>query len=209
MNVASATRNAAVLLSLVASACTSSTDAAPAGAIAAIASESLAVRAPSSATATPPAPEKPGPRRPGDSNDLILTPSIRARLEHFAPEARGFTTSLALEEALYKLQLKRGVDADAVKALDRLAKGKWVLFTGNIGGVTPGTFQLPIRYTPKDQNDPLGLTSVWVSIEFTNINGYDSSKYQPGELTAILARYDGKLKATTGYDTILLDHWFE
>ena len=107
------------------------------------------------------------------------------------------------------MDLKRGKDADALKAFDSLAKGKWVLFTGNIGSVTAGTFLLPIRYTPKDENDTMGITAVWIPIELSNIKGYDAKDYQPGELAVMLGKYEGKGKASAGYDVVLSNHWFE
>ncbi|HEX3594680.1 MAG TPA: hypothetical protein VHU80_06250 [Polyangiaceae bacterium] len=175
-----------------------------------IASGSLAVRAPLPTTVESSAtlPAKPATPRPKDSVDLIVSPEKRARVERLAPEAKGFLTSDELEKKLYAMELKRGKDADAVKALDGLAKGKWVLFTGNIGGITQGGCDLPIRYTPKDPNDALGLTSVWVPIHLSNIKGYDHAEYRPGELAVILARYDGGQKAGQGYDVVLLRSWF-
>jgi hypothetical protein len=59
-------------------------------------------------------------------------------------------TSAELEEKLYSLNLRRGVDADALRAFDGMVKGRWVLFTGNIGALAKDSFELPIRYTPKD-----------------------------------------------------------
>lgn len=181
-----------------------------ASAISAIASGSLAVRAPvvPSVTAAP-LPEKPVVQRPKDEADLLVSSSKRARVEAFAPEAAGFLTAADLEEQLYKMQLKRGKDADAVKALDRLAKGKWVLFTGNIGSIKPDSFELPIRYTPRDPNDAMGITNVWIPIKLTKIRGYDGNEYRAGELAVVLAKYEGKQTAEGGYDVVLLKHWFE
>lgn len=179
-------------------------------ALAAIASESLAVRAapPSASVPAPAVPEKPVLRRPKDASDLLLSSERRARVEAFAPQARGFLTSADIEEKLYALNLKRGKDEDGLRELDRLAAGKWVLFTGNIGNPTPDGLELPIRYTPRDPNDPMGLTSVWLSVKLTNIQGYSSTEYRPGELAVVLAKYNGRKKATEGYDLVLTGHWF-
>ena len=180
-----------------------------AGVIAAIASGSLALRAliPESSVTAPPA--KPLIVRPQDAADLIVSAEKRARVERLVPEAKGFLTSAALETELYKLELRRGKDGDAVKAFDQLAKGKWVLFTGNVGALGPHSCELPIRYTPKDPNDALGLTSVWIPIELSGIKGYDMAAYTPGQLAVIVARYDGQRKAGAGYDVVLLQSWFE
>jgi hypothetical protein len=191
-------------------ACTSEKERNKEEAIAAIASASLAIRA---AVPPPPpsvsaAPAKAVVPRPKDSVDLILSPEKRARVEALVPEAKGFLAGEELEQKLYGLELKRGKDADAVKVLDQLARGKWVLFTGNIGNITKEGCELPIRYTPKDPNDSLGLTSVWLPIRITKIEGYDAAEYRPGDLAAILARYDGEMKAGPGYDVVLLKSWF-
>lgn len=179
-------------------------------ALAAIASESLAVRAapPAPSVAAPTVPEKPAVRRPKDASDVLLSSDRRRRVEAFAPQAKGFLTSAEIEEKLYALNLKRGKDEDGLRELDHLAAGRWVLFTGNIGNPSPDGFELPIRYTPRDPNDPMGLTSVWLSVKLTNIQGYSSTEYRPGELAVVLAKYTGKKKATEGYDLVLTGHWF-
>jgi len=183
------------------------------GAIAAIASNSMAIRGPSEpASGAPPvmsAPVKPGTRRPIDESDILLLPGRRTRLEQFAPEAKGFLTSADLEERLYALNLRRGVDAEALRAFDGMAKGKWILFTGNIGGLGKDGFELPIRYTPRDAKDPLGLTSTYFSVKFSNVKGYDMAEYRQGDLAVILARYDGDMTVRTGYDVVLLRRWFD
>ena len=198
----------AAVIALVA--CTSEKERNKAEAIAAIASASLAIRAalPPATPSVAVAPAKTVVPRPKDAVDLILSPEKRARVEALAPEAKGFLTSEEVEQKLYSLELKRGKDSDAVKALDQLAKDKWVLFTGNIGSITPEGCELPIRYTPKDPNDNLGLTSVWLPIRIVKIKGYDAAEYRPGELAAILAHYDGDRKAAPGYDVVLLKSWF-
>jgi hypothetical protein len=89
------------------------------------------------------------------------------------------------------------------------AQGKWVLFTGNVITPTPQGFALPLRYTPRDPNDKLGLTSTWLTVKLSSINGYDPSQYRAGEPMAILAKYNGNELASPGYDLILLDQWFE
>lgn len=179
--------------------------------IAAIASNSMVIRGPTEAVSASasPAPAKPGTRRPIDESDILLLPGRRARLESFAPESKGFLTSAELEEKLYAMNLRRGVDADALKAFDAMAKGRWILFTGNVGGLDKDGLTLPIRYTPRDAKDQLGLTSTWLDVKLTNVKGYDMAEYRQGDLTVILARYDGNRAAKTGYDVVLLRKWFD
>jgi hypothetical protein len=181
-------------------------------AIAAIASNSMAIRAPSEPADSASAatqPVKLGTRRPIDESDVLLLPGRRTRLESFAPESRGFLSGADLEEKLYALNLRRGVDADALRAFDGMAKGRWILFTGNIGALAKDGFELPIRYTPKDAKDPLGLTSTWFGVKFTNVKGYEMPEYRQGDLAVVLARYDGDKVAKVGYDVVLLRRWFD
>src|SRR6185312_7894487 len=87
--------------------------------VAAIASNNPAFRPalPPPSAAPPREPEKPIIRRPKDVPDTMITPERRAKVEAALPEAKGFLTSADLEEKLYKMNLKRGKDADAIKAL--------------------------------------------------------------------------------------------
>lgn len=199
-------RAAAVLCAIAFTACNSPKEE-KSSAISAIASSSLAVRAPTPEPSAAPPPEQHVVQRAKDPSDLIINDQRRARVESFAPEAKGFLTSAELEESLYKLNLRRGKDDDAEKAFDRLAKGKWILFTGNVTP-KPGSAEMPIRYTPKDPKDDFGLTSTYFSVPVENIKGWDGSTYRTGEFAVILAKYEGKKKAGPGYDVVALEHWF-
>jgi hypothetical protein len=153
-------------------------------------------------------PARPVIRHPSSEGDLVLTEARRAKIEQAFPEAKGFIEAAQLERDLYKLGLRRGKDAKALAQLDRLAQGKWVLFTGNPIARKKEGFSLPVRYTPRDPNDRLGLTSTWLTIEFSNISGYDSAAYQPEEPMVVLARYEGKDSAGLGHDLVLSNQWF-
>jgi hypothetical protein len=177
-------------------------------AIAEIASSNPVLMGARPATVTPAAPSKPIIRRPSGAEDLVLTAERRAQIEAAYPEAKDFLDAAELEQRLYKQRLPRGKDSKATAALDELARGKWVLFTGNLMTPTKDGFELALRYTPRDPNDRLGLTSTWLGIEFSNIAGYDSTQYRAGEPVAILAKYDGKQRATQGHDLILSNRWF-
>jgi hypothetical protein len=83
-----------------------------------------------------------------------------------------------------------------------------VLFTGNLMNPNADSFSVPVRYTSRDPSDRLGLTSTWFPVELRDIKGYDHSQHEPGELLAILARYNGAGAAAPGYDLVLLDKWF-
>jgi hypothetical protein len=179
--------------------------------MASIASESLAVKQPQPAAApsVQPAVEKKIVRRPGMEEALDVTDAIRSRVESRHPEAAGFLTGAQIEEKLFALDLKRGKDDDALKHVDRLAKGKWILLTGPVTAPQPEGFELPIRYTPRDPTDPMGLTSQWINVKLTAIQGYEATEYRPGEKAAVLARYKGNKEAAPGFDLILIGHWYE
>jgi hypothetical protein len=181
--------------------------------IAAIASGSLAMQRPAAsvipAAAAAPAPGKKVVRRPSAEEALMATDVIRARLENRHPEAAGFLTGDQVEEKLFALELKRGKDDEALKHLDRIAKGKWLLLTGPLTPAQPEGFELPVRYTPRDSADPMGLTSQWINVKVTNLQGYDAAEYRAGEKTAVLARYNGNKEASPGFDLILLGQWYE
>jgi hypothetical protein len=139
----------------------------------------------------------------------MVTPERRARIERHHPEAAGMLLGEDIEAQLFTLELPRGNDEKALAQLDRLAAGKWILVTGNIANPGPDGFELPIRYTPRDPTDPVGVTSQWLSVRFSNIEGYDASQYRLGEKAAVLAKYDGKKRATRGFDLILLRKWYD
>lgn len=147
-------------------------------------------------------------RRAKDEADLLVTPERRAKLEATVPDAKGFLDQRELEPQLHKLDLKRGNNEAAIKAFDKLAKGRFVLFTGYI--VDPNTegFALALRYTPRDPADPVGLTATWFPVHFTNVEGYDPAAYRAGERLAVLARYEGSQRTSQARDLILLEQWF-
>jgi hypothetical protein len=147
-------------------------------------------------------------RRPGSEAELMLTDERRARIEREFPQAKGFLNGDDLERQLFEAELKRGKESAAVAAFDRMARGKWILFTANIIDPSPLQFRLPVKYTPQDAKDPMGLTATWFGVEFTHVQGYEPEEYEVGEPASVLAKYEGKKKATEGYDLLLLNKWF-
>lgn len=147
-------------------------------------------------------------RRAKNEADLVLSPERRAKLESVVPEAKGFLDGRELEANLYKQELKRGANDTALKAYDKLAKGRYVLFTGYIIDPKPEGFDMAVRYTPRDPADPVGLTATWFPVHFTQVKGYDSTAYQGGESIAILAKYEGAQAASAARDVISLEEWF-
>ena len=148
-------------------------------------------------------------RRPANAGDIVLTEARRASIEHAYPEARGFIDVADVEQKLFALDLSRGKVAEAVVEFDRHAARKWVLFTGAVMEPRPGGLELPVRYTPRDARDPLGVTSTWFNVKLDDVRGWDPDEYKPGELSVILAKYRGRKVASPGFDLILLDRWFK
>jgi hypothetical protein len=179
-------------------------------AIEAIASANPAIAAPSVApvVSVPPTPPKKVIRRPSEHEVVVLTPEHRALIENRHPEAAGFVGDEQLEERLFALELRRGKDREATEALDRMAKGKWMFVSGPIVNPQSDGFELAIAYTPRDPADPIGLTSQWINIKFTDIQGFDATQYRVGEQMAVLAKYNGRRAASPGFDLILLEEWY-
>lgn len=141
--------------------------------------------------------------------DLVVTPERRAKLEAVVPEAKGFIDQREeLEPKLFKQELKRGANDTALEAFDKLAKGKYVLFSGYIIEPKPEGFDLAVRYTPRDPADPVGLTATWFPVHFTQVRGYDATAYQGGEPVAVLAKYEGAQATSAARDLISLEEWF-
>ena len=145
--------------------------------------------------------------RPQDRGELLLTAERRARIEAALPHVKGFLDAQQLEAELFEKNLARGKTKEAVAAFGRLAADQWVLFTGHLANPKPEGVDIAVRYTPRDANDPVGLTSTWFFVHVADVEGYDRAAYRTGDLVAVLARYDGKQRAAPGYDLVALDHW--
>ena len=148
-------------------------------------------------------------KRAKNEADLVVTPERRAKVESLVPDANGFLDQREdLEPKLFKQELKRGANDTALKAFDKLAKGRFVLFSGYIIDPKPDGFDLAVRYTPRDPADPVGLTATWFPVHFTQVKGYDASAYKGGEPVAILAKYEGNQTTSAARDLISSEEWF-
>lgn len=147
-------------------------------------------------------------KRAKNEADLVVTPERRAKLEAAVPEAKGFLDQRELEPQLFKQDLKRGANDAGLKAFDKVAKGRFVLFSGYIIDPKPEGFDLAVRYTPRDPADPVGLTATWFPVHFRQVRGYDVTAYRAGEQLAVLAFYDGNQETSRARDVILLEEWF-
>jgi hypothetical protein len=173
--------------------------------------------APAAETAsTPPPPPAPTPQKTAepvaeaksrpDKIETEVTPDRRSKAEAAVPEAKGFLVGQSLEEKLKANKTLKEKEA-GVTAFDKLAKGKWVLFTGPISNPTEAGFDLGITYTPQIKGDMMGMSRQWFPVSFTDVKGYEASKFKVGQMVVVLAKYDGKQKASPGNELVATGNW--
>jgi hypothetical protein len=168
--------------------------------------------APVATPTTPPAPaaptaDKPKLREPLKVTDLELTDARREKIEKAVPEAKGFVEATSLEKDLQKTKIKDDDEKLAAKAFDPAAKGKWILFRGNITTMKPDSFELAVTFKPMMPGDSMGMSRKFFLVEFTDVKGYDMSALKGGDYVVVLAKYTGGKKATPGYDLNALGNW--
>lgn len=162
-----------------------------------------ALQAAEPAPVEPPEPEKPS--RP-ETIEMDLTDERRAKLVKAYGEAQGFVVAKDLEAQLKENKALKD-EAKAVKAFDAKAKGKWVLFTGTMVNLTKDGFDIAIVYTPQLPNDPMGMSRQFFTVTFSDVAGYDDTKFKVGSAGVVLAKYDGNKKASKGYEVVEAGHW--
>jgi hypothetical protein len=154
----------------------------------------------------PPEPvEEAKPTRPAKI-ETEVTAERRTKAEGAVPEAKGFLVAQSLEEKL-KANKTLKEKAGGVAAFDKMAKGKWVLFTGPISNPTESGFDLGITYTPQIKGDMMGMSRQWFPITFSSVKGYDSTKFKPGQMVVVLAKYAGAQKASPGDELVATGSW--
>ncbi len=167
-----------------------------------------AAPAPTPSPTPPPAPEPPKVEKPSrpEKIDTEATAERRSKLEAAEPDAKGFLVQSALEDKLKANKSLKDKDA-AVKALDRLARGKWILFEGPISNPTDAGFELGITYTPQVKGDMMGMSRQWFPVSFSDVKGYAAADFKPGQMVIVLAKYTGKAKAGPGEEAVATNHW--
>lgn len=148
---------------------------------------------------------KPDPGRP-EKLDLTLTPERRTAIEAKYSAAKGF---LAVPELEAKLQGNKALK-DAKKALsefDRLAKGKWLLFAGNVTNLTAQGFDMGVVYTPQIPGDSIGMSKQWFPVTSSSVEGYQKDAFKGGDLAVVLVKYNGDGKAGPGYELVSAGVW--
>jgi len=178
----------------------------PKAAAAATASAVEAAPAPTpTASAPAEAPAKAKPERPA-SIELELTAARRSAVEAKYPQAKGFLEAKELEESLKANKAIKAKEA-AVAALDRAAKGKWVLFAGTLVNPTDTGFDLGIVYTPQMAGDVMGMSRQFFEVTLSEIEGYEADAFKAGNSVVVLAKYQGGGKAGPGHELVAADVW--
>lgn len=176
--------------------------------------EKKAATTPSAAPSPSPAPvpslrpapkEEAKPSRP-EKIDLEVTPERRAKAEAAVPDAKGFLVATSLEEKL-KANKKLKEKEAGVAAFDKMAAGKWVLFSGPMANLTATGFDIGITYTPQMPGDVMGMSRQWFPVTFSEIKGFESSQFKVGQVVVVLAKYNGKQKASPGNELVATGNW--
>jgi hypothetical protein len=167
-----------------------------------------AAPAPTRTPTPPPAPEPPKETKPSrpEKIETEVTADRRSKAEAAVPEAKGFLVGAALEEKLKANKALKEKEA-GVKAFDKLATGKWILFAGPIANPTPGGFDVGITYTPQIPGDMMGMSRQWFPVSFSDVKGYDATAFKPGQMVVVLAKYTGKQKAGPGTELVAAGAW--
>lgn len=145
------------------------------------------------------------PSRP-ETIEMDLTDERRSKLTKAHADAQGFTLAKDLEEQLKQNKTLKD-EQKAVKAFDAKAKNKWLLFTGTMVNLTKDGFDMAIVYTPQLPNDPMGMSRQFFTVTFSDVKGYDESKFKVGSAGVVLAKYTGEKKASPAYEVVEEGHW--
>lgn len=144
-------------------------------------------------------------QRPVDIG-LELSSERRTAVEAKYADARGFLAAKDLEDKL-KENVAVTEKEGALAQFDRLAKDKWVLFSGSMVNLTESGFAMGIVYTPQQPNDPMGMSRQFFEVTFEEVEGYDEKDFKAGSTVVVLAKYQGAGKAGPGHELVALDVW--
>ncbi len=138
--------------------------------------------------------------------DTKLTDERRSAIEGAYADAKGFILATDIEESLKK---NKGIKAKeaAIKAFDKSAKGKWILLSGPMVNLSDSSFELAVTYTPRAENDPMGMSRQFFMVNLSDVEGYEQDKFKPGSMVVVLAKYDGDGKASKGYELVETGKW--
>jgi hypothetical protein len=161
---------------------------------------------PAPTPAKPPEPVAEAKSSRPEKIETEVTAERRGKAEAAVPEAKGFVVAQSLEDKL-KANKTLKEKAAGVTAFDKMAKGKWLLFAGPISNPTESGFDLGITYTPQIKGDMMGMSRQWFPITFSSVKGYESTKFKPGQMVVVLAKYEGAQKASPGNELVATGNW--
>ena len=159
---------------------------------------------PSAAPAEPPKAEKTSARP--SKVETELTPARRSAVETKYPTAKGFLSASDLQAKLKADKTLKDKKA-AITAFDKLARGKWVLFTGPLVNAKDDTFDIGLEYTPQLPNDPMGMSRQFFEVSMTQVEGYVKDDFKSGNVGVVLVKYNGAAKASPGYALVSAGAW--
>lgn len=165
-----------------------------------------AAPAPTPSPTPPPAPAiKKDGERPSKL-DTELTAARRESIEAKYPAAKGF---LAVSDVQAKLKANKTLKDKkiALAAFDKLARGKWLLFTGPLVNLTDDTFDIGLEYTPQLPNDPMGMSRQFFEVSLSKVEGYSKEPFKSGSAGVVLAKYNGAAQASPGYELVSQGVW--
>lgn len=160
-------------------------------------------------TPTPSAtPEKPTAKS-GDRPSKIdpeVTAARRAAIEAKYAAAKGF---LVVSDVQSKLKANKALKDKkaAVAAFDKLARGKWLLFTGPLVNLKDEGFDMALEYTPQLPNDPMGMSRQFFEVSMSDVEGYAKDTFKDGNLGVVLVKYNGATKASPGHELVAAGVW--
>jgi len=163
------------------------------------------------APAPTPTPEAPKPEPKAESGrpekiDLTLTPERRTAIEAKYPSEKGFLVEKDLEATLQKNKALKD-EKTALAAFDKLAKGKWILFSGNAANLTASNFDMGVVYTPQMPGDSIGMSKQWFPVHMSEVEGYKQDALKTGDMVVVLVKYDGASKASPGQELVATGVW--
>jgi hypothetical protein len=165
------------------------------------------------ATPTPSAAPAPAPAPKAEKTDerptkieTEVTPARRSAIEAKYAAAKGFLTASDLQAKLKTDKSLKDKKA-GIAAFDKLARGKWVLFTGPLVNVTDSGFDMALEYTPQLPNDPMGMSRQFFEVTMNDVEGYSKDAFKGGNVGVVLVKYIGAGKAGPGYELVANNVW--
>ena len=165
-----------------------------------------ATPAPSAAPAAPVAPTAAKTGERPAKIETELSAARRSAVEAKYAATKGFVLASDLQAKLKADKSLKDKKA-AIAAFDKLARGKWVLFTGPLVNVTDDGFDIAVEYTPQLPNDPMGMSRQFFEVTMSEVTGYAKDAFKGGNLGVVLAKYVGGGKATPGYELVAAGVW--